>query len=145
MPAGRTNEFRAVLDTNVLLSAFLSDRGVPAEVWEAARRGMFQSVTSGPLLDELERVLLEKFRVPRRTAHQQRERVARNAHVVPVRTTVMHFPRGHGDNLVLATTIDGQAQYLVTGDRKHLLPLGSFRGCQIVTPRQFANLLAYRF
>jgi uncharacterized protein len=44
------------------------------------------------------------------------------------------------DDVIVATAIRAQAEYLVTGDR-HLLSLGSYRGIQIVTPRRFLNLL----
>jgi predicted nucleic acid-binding protein len=31
--------------------------------------------------------------------------------------------------------------FLVTGDKKHLQPLKTFRGIQIVSPREFLDLL----
>lgn len=37
----------------------------------------------------------------------------------------------------LACAVAGKADYLVTGDKKHLLPLGSFCGIPIVTPAAF--------
>lgn len=48
---------RAVLDTNVLVSAALSRRGAPARILEAWFQGAFELVTSLQLLDEFERVL----------------------------------------------------------------------------------------
>ena len=35
----------------------------------------------------------------------------------------------------------GAAGFLVTGDRKHLLSLGSYRNIRIITPRAFLELL----
>lgn len=132
---------RAVLDTNVLLSAFLSDRAAPAQIYKAVQRGVFQFVTSVSLLEEFERVLVEKFELPSILAHRQRLRVERRAEVVLLHTTIDRFPKGHGDNLVLATALDGHAAYLVTGDEKHLLPLKQIDKCRIVSPRAFLNLL----
>ena len=48
---------RAVLDTNVLVSAALSRQGAPARILEAWLRGAFELVVSPMLLDEFERVL----------------------------------------------------------------------------------------
>jgi predicted nucleic acid-binding protein len=44
------------------------------------------------------------------------------------------------DDLVLATAVSAEADYLVTGDR-HLLSLGQYQGVRIVTPRDFAAIL----
>lgn len=48
---------RAVLDTNVLISAVLSRSGAPAQLLELWLGGAFELVTSPKLLEELERVL----------------------------------------------------------------------------------------
>jgi putative PIN family toxin of toxin-antitoxin system len=44
------------------------------------------------------------------------------------------------DDLILATAVSADADYLVTGDRP-LQALGSFRGVAIVSPRQFLAVL----
>jgi len=44
------------------------------------------------------------------------------------------------DNPVLAAAVDGQADFLVTGD-PHLLALKEYAGCQVVTPNLFLQLL----
>ncbi len=48
---------RAVLDTNVLISAFLSPRGTPAQLVRVWRDGAFELVVSLALLAEIDRVL----------------------------------------------------------------------------------------
>lgn len=44
------------------------------------------------------------------------------------------------DDLVLAAAVSTQVDYLVTGDKK-LRGLGVFQGVQIVTPREFVDLI----
>lgn len=44
------------------------------------------------------------------------------------------------DDLVLATAVAANADYLVTGD-KYLLRIGEFRGIPIVFPREFLDLM----
>lgn len=54
---------RAVLDPNVLVSAAISDRGIPAELIRRSERGEFELVTSAEVLMELLEVLRRpKFR-----------------------------------------------------------------------------------
>ena len=48
---------RAVLDTNVIVSAVLSPGSPPDSILRASRRGALDLVTSAPLLRELEDVL----------------------------------------------------------------------------------------
>jgi len=50
-------------------------------------------------------------------------------------------PNDPKDNPVVATAVAGKADYLVTGDRTHLLPLGEYRGVRMVSPRAFFDLL----
>jgi uncharacterized protein len=54
---------RIVFDPGVLISAFISPHGAPAEALDRWREGEFDLVVSPALLDELRRVLLRrKFR-----------------------------------------------------------------------------------
>ena len=50
-------------------------------------------------------------------------------------------PRDPDDNMVLECAIEGNAQYIVTGD-KDLLVLKTFRGIQIVSASDFLNVSA---
>jgi predicted nucleic acid-binding protein len=40
------------------------------------------------------------------------------------------------DDHVIAAAVAARAQFIVTGDRKHLLPIGSHQGIAIVTARE---------
>ena len=48
------------------------------------------------------------------------------------------------DNRMLECALAARAEFLVTGDEHHLLPLGSYRDTKIVTPAQFLDLLRPR-
>ncbi len=43
--------------------------------------------------------------------------------------------------LARAGTVVGDATHIVTGDRRHLLPLGSYQGISIVTAADFLALM----
>lgn len=45
------------------------------------------------------------------------------------------------DEMVLECALAAEADYLVSGDKKHLLPLREFRGVQIITGDAFLKLL----
>lgn len=44
-------------------------------------------------------------------------------------------PNDPTDNMIVATAVATDADHLVTGGRRHLLPLGGYEGIKIVTPR----------
>ena len=129
---------RVVLDTNILISAFVFPGGSPEAVYRAALEGRLELITSHPLLAEFGRVLSAKFgwgseRVREAVAH-----VARNAEVVRPTATVHAVEADPADDRVLEAASAGEADTIVSGDR-HLLKLRSWEGIEIEKP---ASLLA---
>lgn len=128
---------RIVLDTNVLVSAFLTKQGVPNLIVSAWEGGVFRLVTSEEQLAELDRVLhYDKLsqRISPEAASHLLARMRISAHVAENLPDV-DYSQDPDDNLLLATAIAGKADLLVTGDQKHLLPLGDVEGIPIVSPR----------
>ena len=52
---------------------------------------------------------------------------------------------GAGGDHVVATAVAARAELIVTGDRKHLLPIGSHQGIAIVTAHEVLDRLDARF
>ena len=48
------------------------------------------------------------------------------------------------DEMILECALAGEADYIVTGDKKHLLPLREYRGVQIINAAEFLQLVAKR-
>ncbi len=137
---------KAVLDTNVVVSALLIAGSVPDRIVHAARERAFVPVTSPALLAELGDVA-QRPRISRRIGWT-RERILafvrefeRNAVVVEPEVTLEILRRDPTDNRVLEAAITARADYIVTGD-SHLLELGSYEGVGIVTPARFLAVLA---
>ena len=61
--------------------------------------------------------------------------------MVDVQTTLTAVAQDVRDNPVLACGVDGQADYVVTGDMD-LLTLRQFQAIKIVTPNYFLQILA---
>ena len=48
---------------------------------------------------------------------------------------------GHADNRILECAVEATADYLVTGNRRHLLPLEEHQGARIVNGPRFLSAL----
>ena len=133
---------RVVFDTNVLVAAYNWPGGMADRASWLARRGVAESHTSAFILDEVERILREKFgwennRVGRAAA--QIRRISKGVHEPAERVDVIEDDPM--DNGILECALAAEAKFLVTGDRKHLLPLGSFRGVSVIGLRDFVVML----
>lgn len=137
---------RAVLDSNILVSALIKKGGKPYQVLARAQ-SKFEWLTSQFILKEVAEVLARRHiqtryshRVTLTQTNNYFKRIRRTAKIVQVRAKVAAVREDLKDNPILACGVDGKAQFVVTGD-PHLHTLKSFRGIEIVTPAQFLEVL----
>ena len=130
---------RVVLDTNILLSALISPHGVPDTIYRAWRTGRFEVVTSRMQLDEIRRA----SRYPKLQAILQPAKVGVMINNLQRAEVLEHLTmdveaNDPNDSFLLAMALAGDADYLVTGDRRAgLLQLGHIERTRIVTPAAF--------
>lgn len=110
----------AVVDTSVLVSAFLNPVGFPARVLAAVKKRQFILVTSAPLLEELREVLSRPrlMRVRNTTladADAFVQGIANVASQVPVPGT-LQLCRDPDDDVLLETALVGGATHIVSRD-----------------------------
>jgi uncharacterized protein len=136
---------RAVLDSSVLVSAFLTPEGLPGALLPQARRGTFSLHLALEIVAETRQVLLrepklkERYRYTSEDVEEFVNGLAASAQLeadLPLVTAVRSDPK---DNIIVACALKANADYLVTGDR-HLLSLGAYESIRIVTPRRFLEL-----
>jgi putative PIN family toxin of toxin-antitoxin system len=137
---------RAVLDTNVLVSAVLSPRGMPFQLTVAWDEGRFLLLTSDALLRELRHTLgYEHLQIRHGLEDSALDalisRYRTYATLLSPTTPVQVIAEDPTDNAVLECALEGAAQYIVSGDR-HLVNLGSFQGIPILRPTEFMMVLA---
>lgn len=123
-----------VFDTNIYISAF-EFGGIPRQVFLLAAQREFDLWTSKPLLDELFRVLCDRFEYSHDMATEVRKRLEWLCLLAEPGDRIEDCT-DPDDNRVLECAVAARAQYLVTGDRA-LLRLTPFRGCRILSAAQF--------
>ena len=131
---------KIVLDTNVLLSALISPHGAPDLIYRAWRAAKFEIVTSTVQLDELRRA----SRYPKLQAKLRPGTLINNLQraIVLQRLVAKAEADGPDDAYLLAMAMDGDVDYLVTGDRRAgLLQRGRIGRTRIVSPSVFCSLV----
>jgi uncharacterized protein len=131
---------RVVLDTNVLLSALAFPGSKPDQVVQRIRRGEVELFLSPFILMELERILRNKFRFTKRQTDERLTVIRRMATLAEPAERLAVVAAKDDDNRILECALAARADYLVTGDKEHLLPLQSIGTTQIVTPAAFLTL-----
>ena len=132
---------RVALDTNVLLSALAFPGSKPDQVLHRVRRGEVELFLSAFILPELERILRDKFRFTKRQIDERVRIIRRLATLVEPRERIAVAAARDDDNRILECALAARADYLVTGDKEHLLPLQSIGTTRIVTPATFLELV----
>jgi putative PIN family toxin of toxin-antitoxin system len=135
---------RVVLDTNILISAFMIQTGNPAAIYRAWQEGRFTLLTCAEHLDELRATLRKPMIAQRIKPYKagglvnEMQKLGENVEALP-RVRRSADPT---DDFLLALSEAGRADYLVTGDKSGLLALEHHKRTRIVFARAFAALFA---
>ena len=137
---------KAVLDSGVLVSAFVTPKGISAELLHSARQDLFKIYLCEQIFEEIKRVLLTYPHIREQYFYSNRQvamfcqglRDATNLVAkIPVIKVVANDPN---DDMVVACAIKAKAQYIVTRD-DDMLVIGKYKGIKIVTPEEFMEVL----
>jgi uncharacterized protein len=130
---------RVVLDTNVLIAAFIA-RGVCADLLEHCVLH-HRLVSSEQILDELLQHLQGKFKYTAEEATEALDLLRSKVELAEPVALLQPVCRDADDDWILATAVAGNATCIVTGD-KDLLVLKRFQQIEILNPSQFADFEA---
>jgi len=133
---------RLVVDTNILVSALLSATSSPARIILLRRAGRFDLVTAAEQLDEFARVTRYP-KIRERLTPAVAGRLVNDLRALAItlgNLPVVDVSPDPDDNYLLAIAIAGSADFLVTGDKRDLLGLGTHAGTHIISARAFLGL-----
>ena len=137
---------RVVLDTNILLSALIKRHGIPAQLIVAWRERRYDLLTSTEQLLELggvaRRPVLRARIIPSTVGRLIRD--LRKLAEVLTRLPEVERSADPADNFLLAMVEAGAADYLVSGDRRGVLDLGTHGVTQIIKAREFLTVLGIK-
>lgn len=131
---------RVVADTNIYISAIVFG-GTCEEILALARAGVMELFFSPAIRDELRSVLRHTFEWPEPQVGEALAEVTALASLVRPSVRLSGILVCEQDHRILECALAAAADFLVTGDKKHLQSLQTFRGIPIVSPREFFDQL----
>ncbi len=132
---------KAVFDTNIVLSASYW-QGKPCDCLIAWARGRCEAAVSPQIVSEYFEVAEEfSARYPARIRAAWIESLAETAELVFPLERVRHVLSDPDDEIFLECALAADASHIVSGDKKHLLPIKEWRGIKIVSAAEFLALL----
>jgi uncharacterized protein len=129
--------YRVVIDTNVVISALVYG-GVPLQILELVRSKKVRMLLSPELEKEIVRKFYEFSQSPEMDTILLNLIELYGQKLVP--HTSIHKSRDPKDDMLLALSLAGRADFLITGD-KDLLVMRTFDKTHIVTPRIFLEIV----
>ena len=132
---------KVVFDTNVVASASFW-RGAPFDCLAAWAQGRCVGVVSSNLLAEYHETIEElRLDYPSRKCVEWVAALTKSAELVfPVERASGATP-DPDDEMILECALAAEADFIVSGDNKHLLALRQFQGIPIVSPAEFLRRL----
>ena len=139
---------KVVVDANVFVSALLSGRGAPKQIIDLWREEAFELLTSAEILNEIERVLnypkIAQLHKLSTAELQEFVTLLRDESTVITPTQRLAISPDESDNRYIECAVAGSADYLVTGDKQHLLPIGEYHGVPILPRPLFWRCWVWR-
>lgn len=141
---------RITLDTNVLVSAFISKQGHSAKLVDIMLTfPEIRLVLSEPILLEFKDVMLrrevrDRFHYSAKEIESFVKELRRVARMINVRSEFDVVNEDPKDNIVINTAFDGGSDFIASGD-SHLQRTKKFRGIRIASPKQLIGIIEKRF
>ena len=128
---------KVVFDTNIVLSASFW-RGKPSDCLMAWARGKCEAVVSPQILSEyFETVTEAEIRYPKKLRAAWPETLTDAAELVFPLERVRGVLADPDDEMFLECAKAADASHIVSGDKKHLLPLKEWSGIKVISAADF--------
>ena len=133
---------RVVFDTNVIVSAALYEKSLPALLLSLGLEGKVRFFISPALLNEYETVLKRpRFKLGHKETAELIEKIKQKAVMVTPTKELRILEADETDKRILECAAKAKADFVITGNKRHF-PFEEFKGIKILTPREFINKIS---
>ncbi len=134
-------KYRVVLDSNVYISLFISQKGSLETILSAALERRFITLTSPVIIREVARILENKFVVELADIKRYLKFIVRLAEIVTPQSIERVIPNDPDDDHIVACAVEGEADLIVTGNTKHFRKIKRHKDVVFVTPTEFIRMI----
>lgn len=128
---------KAVLDTNILVSAFIKYGGNEWKILQNAAEGKISILTTEDLLEEFHNVISrQKFQYNKKEIQEMMEFIITITKYTTPTQKINKIKEDPADNKILECATAGGADYIISGDQ-HLLKLREYKKIPILTSTEF--------
>ena len=137
MSIGKKNpEVKVVLDTNIYISAILFG-GKPEKIRKLSKEKKIEFLVSEAIIAEVAEILRKKFDWESWQISQIIDEIRETATLVIPYQTLSAIKKDEDDNRILECAVEGKAHSIISGDKRHLLPLKEYQRIKILSPAEF--------
>lgn len=130
---------KVVFDANIYLSAIIFG-GNPRQCLELARNRDIELFTSYTIFLEVARNLQNKFGWSEGEVKEVIKGIDGFAILVSPKDIIRVIRTHPQDNKILEAAQEAKADYIISGDKKHLLSLKKFKNIEIISAKEFLDL-----
>ena len=135
---------KIVCDTNILISALIFPGGKPDQVIKLAQIGKVKLFISPPILLEFRKVVANKFKLSERKIIELVDTITSFATIVKPKKKISVIKQKEDDNRILECALEGECDYIISGDEHHILPLREYKGMKILRASEFLKLRPWK-
>lgn len=130
---------KIVADTNIFISA-LCFGGEADKVLSIIRKEKYKLFISSFILKEIKGVLENKFKWDNQKLNSVIKQIRFRSRLIAPKIKISKIKNDDTDNRILECAAECGANYIVSGDKKHLLPLKLYNNINIISPAEFIKL-----
>jgi len=136
---------KAVLDTNIIVSATIATQGNPARILDFWRNDKFELIITPAILEEMWQVILRPVIQKHRRITEDETvdllfEIQQDATTISPTLDLKIIKQDPTDDKYIVAALEGKADYIVSGDQ-HLLVLKEYDGIKIVSSKKFVEIL----
>jgi len=140
---------RAVIDSNILVSSFISPLSYPREIEKRWRNEQFALITSPQIIEEIRQVLYlprikQRYKLSESDIRAFILAITYKASCTAGRFILSGVAPDPGDDKIISCAVEGQADFIVTGDKK-FLRFEEYQKIRIIDAESFIQILDSRF
>lgn len=132
---------KVVFDSNVYISGHLFKGGVPSRLVDLAHEKRFELYYSPEILEEIRVVLGKKFALSLHERTALLRWIESTGQIIYPQERIALIKNCDPDNRILECAVTARADFLVTGDKEHLLGLPHRFTFQIISPTDFYRVI----